>query len=63
MVNEDTLMVRLNKLKENLVNMAAFRNLLVHDYVRIDRGMVYKIITENLDDFRYFMKEIVRCFF
>lgn len=50
------------KLKENLGNMASFRNILVHDYIKIDRGMVYKIITEDLDDLKSFMKEIVRYF-
>lgn len=51
------------KLKENLGNMASFRNILVHDYVRIDRGMVYKIITEDLKDLKSYAKEIVRYFY
>lgn len=50
------------KLKENLGNMASFRNILVHDYVKIDRGMVYKIIIGDLDNLKSFIKEIVRNF-
>lgn len=51
------------KLKENLRNMASFRNILVHDYVRIDRRMVYNIIVEDLGDLKSFMKEIVIYFY
>lgn len=38
------------KLKENLCNMASFRNILVHDYLKLDREIVYDIILNNLDD-------------
>lgn len=38
------------KLKENLCNMAFFRNILVHDYLKLDREIVYDIILNNLDD-------------
>ncbi|WP_291567399.1 type VII toxin-antitoxin system HepT family RNase toxin [Clostridium sp. UBA2485] len=38
------------KLKENLCNMASFRNILVHDYLKLDREIVYGIILNNLDD-------------
>ena len=51
------------KLKESLGDMASFRNILVHDYVKIDRGMVYKIITEDLKDLKLYMKEIVGYFY
>ncbi|MFO7982658.1 MAG: DUF86 domain-containing protein, partial [Desulfuromonadales bacterium] len=33
---------------EELVGMAAFRNLLVHDYLRLDREKVYHILGEKL---------------
>lgn len=50
-------------LKENLANMASFRNILVHDYIRIDRPTVYKIITEDIGDLKSFMKEIIDYFY
>ncbi len=50
-------------LKENLVNMASFRNILVHDYIRIDRPTVYKIITEDISDLKSFMRDIVDYFY
>lgn len=50
------------ELKENLSNMASFRNILVHDYIKLDRSLVYNIIVENLDDLRSFMKEIIAYF-
>lgn len=46
------------KLKENLCNMAGFRNILVHDYMKLDRIIVYKIINNNLKDIEKFMKII-----
>ena len=33
---------------EELVGMAAFRNVLVHDYLRLDRRKVYQILGEKL---------------
>ena len=33
---------------EELVGMAAFRNVLVHDYLRLDRKKVYHILCEKL---------------
>ncbi|SCX92288.1 Uncharacterized conserved protein YutE, UPF0331/DUF86 family [Alkaliphilus peptidifermentans DSM 18978] len=51
------------KLKENLGNMASFRNILVHDYVKIDRVMVYKIITEDIKDLKLYMKDIIGHFY
>lgn len=34
-------------LYENLVGMAAFRNVLVHDYLRLDRKRVYEAVKEK----------------
>lgn len=34
-----------DKLFDNLQGIAAFRNILVHDYIRLDRTKVYTIIT------------------
>lgn len=36
------------KLYRNLEGMTAFRNLLVHDYTRLDRGKVYNILQTKL---------------
>lgn len=46
-------------LKNNLCNMAGFRNILVHDYMKLDRGLVYDIITNNLIDIENFVSVII----
>lgn len=43
-----------NNLKENLSNMAGFRNILVHDYINLDREVVYDILNNNLKDIEDF---------
>ena len=43
------------ELKESLCNMASFRNILVHDYLKLDRGIVYEIIINNLKDVELFV--------
>lgn len=47
------------KLKNNLFNMAGFRNILVHDYMKLDKGLVYDIINNNLKDIEDFIKIVV----
>jgi len=44
---------------ERLIKMAKFRNRLVHLYWEIERQMVYRIIQENLDDFKLFQEKVV----
>ena len=39
--------------------MAKFRNLLVHQYDRIDSGIVVKILNTHLDDFSDYKKAII----
>lgn len=39
--------------------MAGFRNILVHDYLKIDREIVYEVILNNLKDIEKFIKVIV----
>lgn len=39
--------------------MAAFRNLFVHYYERIDDAIVYGVFKRNLDDFDLFVENIV----
>lgn len=47
-------------LTAKLVGVANFRNILVHDYEKIDREIVYEKLQNNLDDFENFKKEIIR---
>lgn len=37
-------------LKEKWIQMIGFRNTLVHEYIDIDRKIVYKALQNNLDD-------------
>lgn len=48
-----------NNLKLNLCNMAGFRNILVHDYIDLDREIVYDIIKNNLKDIENFRDIVV----
>jgi uncharacterized protein YutE (UPF0331/DUF86 family) len=41
-------------LADSLVKMARFRNLLVHDYTRLDAGRVFDIASKDVDDVRRF---------
>ena len=36
-------------------NMIAFRNILSHEYVKIDKKIVFNVLKNNLDDFRSFI--------
>lgn len=47
-------------LARRLTGLANFRNILVHDYEKIDREIVYDKLQKNLTDFRDFKKEIVK---
>lgn len=44
---------------ENFKKMAQFRNVIVHDYVRIDPEILIGILRKNIDDLRLFAR-IVR---
>jgi uncharacterized protein YutE (UPF0331/DUF86 family) len=46
-------------LREAMIRMARFRNILVHDYARIDPGIVVRILHEGLDDFRRFREAVL----
>src|SRR6056297_354926 len=48
-----------SSLAKNLKGAVGFRNISVHEYQKIDWEIVYTIITENLDDFRKYSKNIV----
>ena len=47
-----------SNLRENLSNMVNVGNILVHDYLKLDRGIVYDIIVNNLDDIKSFIKYV-----
>jgi uncharacterized protein YutE (UPF0331/DUF86 family) len=47
-----------SRLKSNLMEMARFRNLLVHRYGDIESKKLYNILQENLSDIEGFMREI-----
>jgi uncharacterized protein YutE (UPF0331/DUF86 family) len=48
-----------SELLATLMDMARFRNLVVHDYARIDDAKVYAILKKRLGDFDAFAREIV----
>ena len=63
---EDDLFERLQEagiisplMKETLRKMKAFRNILVHEYGRIDDQLVYEILQNKLGDFEIFKQEIL----
>jgi uncharacterized protein YutE (UPF0331/DUF86 family) len=45
---------------ERMVKSVGFRNTAVHAYQEIDWDIVYRIITEHLDDFRDFAQQILK---
>lgn len=47
------------ELKDNLCNMAGFRNILVHDYLKLDKEIVYNVINNNLKDLEVFINVII----
>ncbi len=51
-----------NHLAQKLINMAKFRNLLVHLYWDINDKKIYDIIQSELDDFKEFIKQISTAF-
>jgi uncharacterized protein YutE (UPF0331/DUF86 family) len=48
------------RLGQKLTRMAGFRNILVHDYLEIDRGRVYAVLEKDLRDFEQFIKAVTR---
>jgi uncharacterized protein YutE (UPF0331/DUF86 family) len=47
-----------NRLADKLTSMAGFRNILVHEYLEIDRHLVYRALKENLGDFERFIRAV-----
>lgn len=48
------------KLAQNLAKAVGFRNILIHEYAKIDHKLVYRYYQEDLDDLRHFAKQISR---
>lgn len=46
------------ELVQRLSPMAGLRNILVHDYLEVDRGRIYALIQDCLDDFEQFATKI-----
>lgn len=46
------------EVKDILRSMKGFRNILVHDYARLDNALIYEIAISRLKDFEIFVKEI-----
>ena len=44
------------ELRERWIRMIGFRNILVHDYLDIDRHIVYEVLQNHLDDLRLLMQ-------
>jgi uncharacterized protein YutE (UPF0331/DUF86 family) len=47
-------------LSVKLAAMAGFRNILVHEYLAIDRHRVYRALTTDLRDFESFIRAVTR---
>lgn len=47
-------------LRNSLCKMAQFRNILVHDYLKIDREIVFNILQHNLSDLEQFVTEVIK---
>jgi uncharacterized protein YutE (UPF0331/DUF86 family) len=45
-------------LSKRLVSMAGFRNLLVHEYLEIDRRRVWRVLKDELADFEKFIRVV-----
>lgn len=45
-------------MKEKLVSMKGFRNIMIHRYGKIDDNLAFNIISEHLDDFYEFISLI-----
>jgi len=48
------------RLAGKLADMAGFRNVLVHEYLEIDRHRVYRALTTDLRDFESFVRAVTR---
>jgi len=47
-------------LAQKLTKMIGLRNILVHEYGKIDRKKIYKILKEQIEDLEEFKKQIIK---
>jgi uncharacterized protein YutE (UPF0331/DUF86 family) len=47
-------------LTQRLIPMAGLRNILVHDYLEVDRGRIHNLLQNCLEDFELFAAQIGR---
>jgi len=48
------------ELLPHLMNMAGFRNIIVHDYTRIDDEIVFGVLKRHLDKFQDYAEAIIK---
>lgn len=48
------------KLHNQLIGIVNFRNILVHDYEKIDREIIYNNLQKNIEQFVLFRKELAK---
>lgn len=48
-----------SELTQNMQDAVGFRNILVHEYGKIDHKRIYRTYKDNLNDMRQFAKEVV----
>jgi len=48
------------ELADKLTKMIGFRNILVHEYGKIDRKKVYRVLADDLDDLGEFQRQITK---
>lgn len=46
---------------EQLQGMAGFRNVIVHEYAKVDMAKVYDVLINHLSDFRTFARYVADC--
>lgn len=46
------------ELSEKLINMSKFRNIIAHDYEKVDFGIVYDAFQNRLEDIEEFIKAV-----
>lgn len=49
-----------NQIEQTWVRMIGFRNILVHEYLEIDREIVYRVLQDNLNDLEILKRIFVR---
>ncbi len=47
-----------DKATENFTGLAGFRNVIVHDYARLDSEIVYRVLRRGIPDLKYFVKTV-----